>query len=215
MSAEHTSALVADLRRVLGDIVIEGIDVRNRLPSPPKDARAARRLLAPELATAREECLQLALSALGVQGAVGRANSGEPLWPDGVVGSISHKAVLVLVAVSSTGHFRSIGVDVDRADVADGALRTLVGAEGLPPGLPSGLGVACAHAAKEAVFKAQFPLTGNMLAFDDVVLEWANKLTFVAKVRGAASLEIKGGVVRQHSWVGAIVGVSPTLRQQS
>lgn len=54
-----------------------------------------------------------ALQALQHSDAVGRAVDGSPLWPDGVVGSISHTQQLAGAAVASEKKYTRIGLDLE------------------------------------------------------------------------------------------------------
>lgn len=59
-------------------------------------------------------CARRALSRLGQQPqAVPVGSNGEPLWPAGIVGSISHCDGYRVVAVGFTDEFAAIGVDVE------------------------------------------------------------------------------------------------------
>lgn len=45
-----------------------------------------------------------------------RGTLGEPLWPQGVTGSISHCADRCFVAIAEKKHYKSIGIDIDSID---------------------------------------------------------------------------------------------------
>lgn len=47
---------------------------------------------------------------------VERGLQGEPVWPGGVVGSISHSDSLAVACVGRTSGFASLGVDLERSD---------------------------------------------------------------------------------------------------
>jgi 4'-phosphopantetheinyl transferase EntD len=60
-------------------------------------------------------CARAALAGLGHGHAMlGRRGDGAPLWPGGVVGSISHTQGLAVALAASAGDFRGLGVDVER-----------------------------------------------------------------------------------------------------
>jgi 4'-phosphopantetheinyl transferase EntD len=75
-------------------------------PEAPRDAQETRRR--------GRLCAQQALLRAGAaSGDVATGAEGEPLWPDGFVGSISHRQTLSIVAVSRTSHAASLGIDIE------------------------------------------------------------------------------------------------------
>ncbi|HEY1645768.1 MAG TPA: 4'-phosphopantetheinyl transferase superfamily protein [Candidatus Saccharimonadales bacterium] len=61
---------------------------------------------------------KMALKQLGTHGLhdIHRGHRGDPLFPDGFVGSISHSAGWVIALAASEGSFRSVGVDIEPSD---------------------------------------------------------------------------------------------------
>ena len=104
----------------------------------------------------------------------------EPLWPEGYVGSITHTTGLCAAVVAERARFSAIGVDVEIADRVKQQLwpHICVAAEiAWLDSLPESQRVAAAtliFAAKEAFYKAQFPLVGERLDFHDVCVEASN-----------------------------------------
>ena len=100
----------------------------------------------------------------------------EPLWPTGIVGSISHTSSGCLVVVGRDSAFRSIGVDIETPDFLEADLWPEICTESelsLIEGqllLPAGLCAKHLFCAKEAVYKFQYPVTGAFLEFHDVEL---------------------------------------------
>lgn len=161
----------AALAQAHGLVVEEGAV---RRPAGPRALRRAERRLG-RLLAAR------ALERLGVEDReVGRGVSGEPLWPEGVVGSIAHTGGRVLVAVGRAADgVVAVGVDVERTRPVDARLLRRVLAPGeAPPACAGALGTFCA---KEAVYKAQFPATGRFLGFADVRLAFGPSGAFRAE----------------------------------
>jgi 4'-phosphopantetheinyl transferase EntD len=104
---------------------------------------------------------------------IGRRPTGDRDWPTGLVGSVTHKGTLVLVAIASKAKFHAVGIDLERHLPHElRAIAADVAPEGLPPELPSDVATTIAFSAKEAAFKAQFPLTRRLLEFGDIELEW-------------------------------------------
>ena len=121
-----------------------------------------------EFVTVRH-CARLALGQLGVPPApILKGDKGEPRWPDGVAGSLTHCEGYRGAVV---GRVRSVGIDAEPHDVLpDGVLDAVsLPAErrelaALPDGLHWDRILFCA---KEATYKAWFPLTRRWLGFED------------------------------------------------
>lgn len=107
-----------------------------------------------------------------------------PVWPQGYAGSITHCDDLCL-AVAGTG-MRALGLDVEPAadlpaDLWDDIL--------LPPERGSvlatqspGLTARLIFCAKEAAYKAQYPLTRQIYGFHDMQVDW-DAARFTARFR--------------------------------
>jgi enterobactin synthetase component D / holo-[acyl-carrier protein] synthase len=131
-------------------------------------AAAARRA---EFATARH-CARLAMRRLAVLDApILRGPKREPLWPAGIVGSITHCAGYRAAAVALAVDFLAIGIDAEpHATLPEGVeARVTVAAEQnwmarAPTGVHWGRLI---FSAKESVYKAWFPLAQCWLGFDE------------------------------------------------
>src|SRR5438876_5331049 len=56
-----------------------------------------------------------ALAELGIYGvAIERGPSGEPLWPDGIVGAISHAGDVAIAIVGQRRHYAGLGIDIEQ-----------------------------------------------------------------------------------------------------
>jgi len=133
------------------------------------DAVERRRL---EFTTGRA-CARGALARLGLPDtAVAGGVRGEPLWPDGVVGSITHCDTYRACAVARARDVRSLGIDAEvHAPLPAGILKAIAGDDERRALAAHGGGVCwdrLLFSAKEAVYKAWFGLTGRDLAFGDV-----------------------------------------------
>ena len=114
-----------------------------------------------------------AMAALGVPNApVGMAADRAPVWPAGVTGSISHSATACVAAVGRPENWAGIGVDLEEAtalaadlipEICTSAERAWLGAQ---PADARGLMAKLVFSAKEAVYKAQYPVTGQVFGFD-------------------------------------------------
>jgi 4'-phosphopantetheinyl transferase EntD len=146
---------------------------------------------------------------------------GEPVWPDGVVGSITHCAVLRACAVARTDDVASVGIDAEVHErLPDGVFETVSSAteRRLLAGQGAGLSMdRVLFSAKEAVYKAWFPLARRWLGFEDVEMAIdADAGTFCARllvegpvVEGrrltelCGRFQVDGGVVATAVVVGA------------
>lgn len=99
-----------------------------------------------------------------------------PAWPEDVVGSISHCDTLCVVVVAKRTLVRAIGVDIEPAaplpDGVDGLVIFEPDREGLAGfrELPRPFAERLLFSAKEAAYKAIFPLARRSLDFDDMVV---------------------------------------------
>jgi 4'-phosphopantetheinyl transferase EntD len=135
-------------------------------------------LIAKSVAKRRNEfitvryCARLALAELGVGPVpILKGEKGEPCWPDGVVGSLTHTEGFRGAAVGRAGQVRSLGIDAEPHGVLpDGVLDAVSlpeerrELETLGDGLHWDRILFCA---KEATYKAWFPLTRRWLGFED------------------------------------------------
>jgi 4'-phosphopantetheinyl transferase EntD len=135
-------------------------------------------LIAKSVAKRRNEfitvrhCARQALCELGVPPVpILKGEKGEPCWPDGVVGSLTHCEGYRGAAVGRRSGVRSVGIDAEPHDVLpDGVLDaiSLPGERAELRGMPAGLHWdRILFCAKEATYKAWFPVTRRWLGFED------------------------------------------------
>jgi 4'-phosphopantetheinyl transferase EntD len=130
-------------------------------------------------------CAREALARLGLADvAIPSGARGEPLWPASVVGSITHCAGYRAAAVARASDVRGLGIDAEpHAPLPDGVLDAVSSAA--ERRALGGAGVCwdrLLFSAKEAVFKAWFPLAGRGLEFCDVEVAFDDDGTFTARV---------------------------------
>jgi 4'-phosphopantetheinyl transferase EntD len=138
----------------------------------PRAIERRRRFFAIGRAAARQ-----ALAEIGVQPVpIGRGLGGEPLWPEGVVGAISHAGNVALAIVGRRGDYAGLGVDIEelwRGPSARAARLICRPSEMEWADVSAGTErLAMLFSAKEAVFKAVFPIEGVWLGFGDAELTW-------------------------------------------
>lgn len=171
---DSTHAVVSALRTLIPEAIVAGGTFDHWLPNshllPRREGQrtlyAARRL-------ATERCIEALLHGSGFTPTkVANGPDGERLWPNGLMGSISHKETLVIGAVCPASAYLSIGVDLERTNCDVGPIEPLIAPEGLPAETDRATAVALTFSAKEAFFKAQFPVTRRVAGFGDVPLIW-------------------------------------------
>jgi 4'-phosphopantetheinyl transferase EntD len=125
--------------------------------------------------TTGRHCARQALTKLGVAPApIPRTSSGAPEWPPGFVGSITHCAAYRAAAVAPAASVATIGIDAEPHErLPDGVLSTVTRSPEVAhladlarrhPGTHWDRLLFCA---KEAVYKAWFPLTQRWLGFEE------------------------------------------------
>ncbi len=130
-----------------------------------------------EFVTARA-CARDALAQLGLPAApVVSGADGEPLWPDGVVGSITHCAGYRACALGRRTELLTIGIDAEPNEpLPDGLLADVALPQergrlaGLAGAMPEVNWDRLLFSAKESVYKAWFPLAGRWLGFEDATV---------------------------------------------
>jgi 4'-phosphopantetheinyl transferase EntD len=123
-------------------------------------------------------CARRALAQLGIEGfALLSGEKREPLWPDGVVGSLTHCRGFCAAAVAPRGAVVGIGLDAEpAAPLAARLLERVCSSEekarleALPSPGACGWGVVL-FSAKESLYKCYFPLTRSFLGFRDAEIQ--------------------------------------------
>ncbi|HWS37588.1 MAG TPA: 4'-phosphopantetheinyl transferase superfamily protein [Actinoplanes sp.] len=136
-------------------------------------------------------CAREALAALGLPAVPIRPGPRrEPLWPAGVVGSITHCAGYRAAAVARTADVTGLGVDAEPHAPLPPRVLGAVTAPGdverlgvLTAGDPSVHWDRLLFSAKESVYKVWYPLTGRWLGFEEAALEIdPERGTFTARI---------------------------------
>lgn len=121
-------------------------------------------------------CARRALADLGLRPRpILRGEARDPVWPDGVVGSITHCSGYRAAAVAHATQIRAIGIDAEpHAPLPDGVLRQIArphevtAIDDLRTFQNDVHWDRLLFSAKEAVHKAHFPLCRTRLGFMDV-----------------------------------------------
>ncbi|MFF4579786.1 4'-phosphopantetheinyl transferase [Streptomyces sp. NPDC001389] len=181
----------------------EAYDDDTAYPLFPEEASAVARSAESrrrEFTTGRG-CAHRALSGLGLPPApVPRDGQRAPVWPAGVIGSITHCVGFRAAAVARAGELAVLGIDAE----PHRPLPARVGEEITVGGERARLGVLCREApricwdtvlfsAKESVYKAWFPLTRAWLGFQDAEVGLRADGTFAVRVLPAARAVLDTG----------------------
>jgi 4'-phosphopantetheinyl transferase EntD len=118
-----------------------------------------------EFTTARA-CVREAFAQLGLPpSAVTNGARGEPRWPPGIVGSITHCDGYRACAIARSTDMVTIGIDAEpHAALPEGVLSDIAG------NTPGVHWDRLLFSAKESVYKAWFPLAKRWLGFEDAVI---------------------------------------------
>lgn len=136
-----------------------------------------------------------------------KGSKNEPLWPTGLVGSITHTSEICIVAVARESVCGGVGVDVEKCDANVSELAHLIFSSGEAERYMARTGrhrddtVRRTFSAKESVFKAVFVHLGRFVDFDEVSIEFDDRLqSFIATATDDGKLDEllisgKGGYV--------------------
>lgn len=147
----------------------------------PEEEKAVRNAVAKrqrEFATVRV-CARQALAQLGYESvSLAPGELGSPEWPTGVAGSMTHCDGYRAAAVARLSDVSSIGIDAEPAEpLPEGVLGLVARREEWNSldeltrefsGTPWGRVL---FSAKEAIYKAWFPITRQVLGFEDAIVD--------------------------------------------
>ncbi len=189
------------------DLVVNAIESRRR-----------------EFATARR-CAREALARFGHAPApIRRGSNREPLWPPGLVGSITHTTGYRGAAVAPRSVVASVGIDTEQDDPLPDDVEEAVTVRREPEMLAA-LALAfpltqwgrLLFSAKESIYKAWYPLTGRWLGFEDTCLTIDPAGAFAATLlidgartdRGPPLTELQGRFLIARGLIATAVTVPP------
>ena len=187
---EATADLLAALRRIVPDGVgagwadpqadhprLAGEDLPRAVPARLREFAAGR------------HAARAAMRAAGLpEMAVPHGSDRAPIWPDGVIGSITHSASHCLAVVAPVGQLRGIGIDLEPAtplarDLWDSILMPEEQiALNRAPVAERGLLAKAAFSAKEAAYKAQYRTSHTLFGFEVMTID-LNGDRFTARFR--------------------------------
>ncbi len=174
--------------------------------------------------TAGRLCARRALERLGFDSfPVVVSPSREPVWPEALIGSITHTDGLCAAVVAPRAAFFGIGLDAEVVGAVDPTIWRRVCApadldwlESLPPAARTAA-VTLVFAAKEAFYKAQYGRTRQWLNFEDVTItvpRWSlDRGAFIATTRPhlAVAAQAHAPFVGRYRFLGSHVCVGIAL----
>jgi 4'-phosphopantetheinyl transferase EntD len=118
-----------------------------------------------------------------------KAPSGAPIWPAGVVGSLTHDSRVAVAAVGTRRDIGALGIDVEPAEILPSELLDMVATPHERLKIDDDpYGGRLLFVAKEAVFKAVYPLDQKFLDHHDIQVDFADRK---AGVRNGRSVELR------------------------
>jgi 4'-phosphopantetheinyl transferase EntD len=119
--------------------------------------------------------------------ALPRGASGAPVWPEGVSGSLAHDDEVAVAAVGMHRDFIAVGIDVEPAvALPPGMLALIATPQELRGSAGDPLRGKLLFAAKEAVYKAVYPLDRVFLEFRDIEVDLAGRRAVTRTGRAVA-----------------------------
>lgn len=144
----------------------------------------------------------------GPEASVPMESGRAPCWPVGLVRSITHRARAALAVTARHGTLRSVGIDLEETEPLEHDLWDTILTPREREHACDGFAAKRMFCAKEAVYKAQYPLTGRPLGFDDVELtcDGPDFTTHVRAGQGSGPVSTSGTVIQaQDLFVGIVV----------
>jgi 4'-phosphopantetheinyl transferase EntD len=145
------------------------------------------------------QCARQACQALGQRAVmIGLGEDRAPIWPEGIVGSITHTTGYTAAAVSFTHRLGYLGIDAEPAlPLPDDVLETVLTAaelDQLNSHRPSNIYGRLVFCAKEAAFKALWPRHRTWLDFHQIEIRFhTDESRFHAHLPGHLALPDLGG----------------------
>lgn len=115
---------------------------------------------------------RVAMAALGYPaGAIPMGPDRAPVWPMGLTGSIAHSGNACLAIVAETRDWSGLGLDLEPAVPLDPDLWEVILRPEERARLSAATDSTVTFAAKEAVYKAQYPITKRLFGFEAISVQ--------------------------------------------
>ena len=117
-----------------------------------------------------------ALKSIGIKnpGPVLKGSSSEPLWPEGIIGALSHCPGIAVCAVCYDNKLRGLGIDIEElaGDMPQDVIKLVCIDKEMEWVRGEAYKMKMIFSAKEAAFKAFFPSVKMYMDFKDAELKW-------------------------------------------
>jgi 4'-phosphopantetheinyl transferase EntD len=128
--------------------------------------------------------------------AILKAYSGAPVWPEGAAGSLAHEEHVALAAVARKADYPALGVDIEPVETLPDNLIDIIATPAERCRYAKAfLRGRQLFAAKEAVYKAIYPLDGHFLDFHDIEVDLDAQMARVSYGRTAKVKVLTGSHV--------------------
>ena len=123
--------------------------------------------------------------------ALPKSASGAPIWPTGIIGSLAHDPRFAIAAVGKRDDVAALGIDIEPAENLPFELDLIATPKERLSVISSRHGGRLLFTAKEAVYKAVYPLDKVFLEHHDVEIDFD---ACKAIVRGRHVLDLRFGI---------------------
>ena len=119
-------------------------------------------------------CAQQALKAMNFNcNVIQSSPHGFPIWPNSIVGSISHSKGLCISAVAKSSDFQAIGIDLEQFyRIKERSIERIVHSKEKAQIGNDLIKATLLFSIKEAFYKAQYPIFKTNLNFKDLAFEY-------------------------------------------
>jgi len=172
------------------------------------------RFIGPAIARRQREfaagraAVRLALRSLGWPAcAIPAREDRSPVWPDGLVGSITHNSDICVVVLARQDDCASLGIDLESDSAVDASVWSSLctawelGAIGQAGRSLQAFVATRFFTAKEAFYKWQFQTTGSMLDFNEVEVRPMERDRFGVYPVSRLARSLFGAVPTRGQWV--------------
>lgn len=164
-------------------------------------------------------CAAEALRRVGGAGAPERSPDGAPVWPRGIVGSVSHARRVAIAAVARTSVCAALGVDVEPVMSAARAARVHgeIATERERAGWASPERLTVLFSSKESVYKCLHPVTRVWFDFHDAEIVQADEdegRVTLALLRDVGGVRRGTELVARFAWAEGHVVTAVTLAEE-
>lgn len=141
---------------------------------------------------ARDALRKLGVSVVAVQ--IGSMR--EPLWPEGIVGTITHTDRWALAWVARQDHYLGLGVDLEQATQLPDRDWSLILSEAerrwTENCADAQLAATALFSVKESIYKAVFPTVRRFVDFDEIELAFGPQDRLIARPAVRLAAELRG-----------------------